>query len=86
MLYKNGKRGTGQIVNTLQFIYRIISDCPNRVFNGTMEELHKATDKVANWMRTLDIQLWILGLFNLARHRGEVTLSDFIFKLLDIVV
>ncbi|KAF0721713.1 Uncharacterized protein FWK35_00024114 [Aphis craccivora] len=41
----------------LQFISHIISDCPLRAFNGTVEELHYATDNAVKWIRTLDIQL-----------------------------
>jgi len=41
----------------LQSISHIMSDCPLRAFNGTVEELHYATDNAVNWIRTLDIQL-----------------------------
>lgn len=41
----------------LQSISHIISDCPLRAFNGTLEELHYATDNAVKWITTLDIQL-----------------------------
>jgi len=43
--------------HSLQSISHIISDCPLHAFNGTVEELHKATENVVTWIRTLDIQL-----------------------------
>lgn len=43
--------------HSLQSTSHIIGECPLRAFNGTMEELHEATDNAIKWIRTLDIQL-----------------------------
>lgn len=41
----------------VQSVSHIISDCPRRGFNGTIEELHEAIDNAVSRTRTLDVRL-----------------------------
>lgn len=40
-----------------QTIHHVVTDCPNRKFSGTLEEIHECSDLALSWIQSLDLDL-----------------------------
>lgn len=67
----------------IQTIQHIINDCATRKFSGGLAELFQVTDRAIDWIKDLDILLWVIWLelpeSELCRLNFEFSIFNFFF-------